>query len=347
MPVDQRDDFPSQPAQPISASVAAAQAAADAARTYTLATRAYNLDQLDIEDPSLPPKGSGDSGASRQATGLEASTSPGPESPDPFPQDLLRRASEAGIGPSEAREFGTPQALERAVELVRRNRQTPRQPEPQRQPRRQPEPQPAPLPELPDLGSYVHPQGHEFAGQPVFDPRLEEAFRARDEALLSALEEVRQLKSDLGGVRQTAAQAQAEQVNARYDAAFNAVPDEYKGLVGTGTHHDLSADGAEYQARMEVFLHAEGAREAYLKAGRTPPPFQTLFGRALRAVLGEQAQKATSQRQAERARNASGQFISPPTQSRNGSQAAPPTPAEADRHNVARLEARLREIGWN
>ncbi len=341
---DERDDFPAQPVAPTSPSALASTAAQQAAQGFQLATRAYALDQLDIEDPSYAPEPAGTPGEKGDPSASSPTSSTSPTPADSLTPEILREASAAGINADEAKELGTPAAIRRAITLVNRHRAPERQPDPT--PPVTPV-QPDYLPELPSLAEYRYPKGHEMEGQQILDPQFVQLLEARDKALLDVIEQQRQMMQDVGAVKQTAAQAAAEQVNTRYDNAFNAVPEEYKEAVGTGTYHSMDGKGAQYQTRMKVYLHTEGARQAYLQAKMTPPPFRELFDMALRAVCGGQVAQQVEKKIATQARNQVGQFIARPTNNRNGSAATPPSQAEFDRQNIARLSQRMQEMGWN
>ncbi len=337
------DNFPSQPVAPQqTASAAAATVAAQAAANFQLATRAYNLDQLDIADPSLEPEG---------VAGTAPEASPPPAgAPSDFPQDLLSSAAQLGIGAEEAKSFGSPEALRRTIDVARRV--SPRPAQPARQPAPAAVVEPEPQVELPSLRDYVYPagatdeSGRSVAGQTIFDDRLIEVLEARDEAIRNIVAENAALKKQVGAVHQTAQQAAQAQVYAAYDNAFAGVPEEYKGAVGLGSYDTMSDQSPEYQTRVEVYALAEETRKVRQALGR-PISFKDAFDRALRAVCAPQAQQATQQKVAAKRDAATGQYIARPTQSKNGSAAAAPSPADFDRQNIARLAQRMREMGMN
>ncbi len=200
-----------------------------------------------------------------------------------------------------------------------------------------------------DLGSFEYPPGavDPYLGKPLtgkeYDPRLVEAISQRDKFYQA---EIAALKQQVQGASQAARQAAQEQVNQRYDAAFAAVPDEYKAAVGQGSYHALDETSPEYRTRMEVFLAAEGMRAAYAQARMQPPAFKTLFDRALRAVLGGQPAAAPQPARAAQPRDPDTQrFLMRPTQRQNGSAAKAPTEQEHRTWAIGRLAQRMREAG--
>ncbi len=266
------------------------------------------LDELDINDPSesTPEPTPEPKPAEKPAAKVPPSVA-GASEPAAFSPELLARAREHGITASEAKEYGTPALLERAVAHMDRSLSQ-RRPEPQRQPE---PPPPEESLELPDLPAQD--------GEVEWDPKLQQWVQATRGAFDKLASENKQLKDHIAQTNQYLQRQEVERITQQWDGFFEKVPDEYKAAVGEGALADLENTAAG-DLRKDVLRTFLALQQNYQQTGQRAPSFKTLADRALRAVATPAAVSDSKPKPADddaRIRDAQGRFLSAPTARRD------------------------------
>jgi hypothetical protein len=162
-----------------------------------------------------------------------------------FSDDLL---AIAGLSEEEAiRDFETPDALQAAVRML--DRQTV-----DRAMRTPIEPAPSVLPDIVvEEEQWEMPEPTEQEGWDPDTKKLIDAVNARNDAMLAKQRE--QLKAQqayLQSMIDQQEQAAAAQRLREFDENVNALPDEYRPILGRGTVHDLNPNGIHYTNRIAL-----------------------------------------------------------------------------------------------
>lgn len=262
-------------------------------------------------------------------------TLPGATADGGFTDALLQRAYEAGIDAVEAKDYGTPKTLEKAIGHIERQAQNwarqqqyvpPQQPyHPPQQPAQQP-------PELPALDASE------------FDERLVGAITARDKHYQAQIaqqqQQLQQMHAFLQQQQAQVAEQQATQTRREIDSLFAGVGEEMKQVFGSGGRYQLSERSPEFTARMAVLDEMDVMDAGYRATGRTPPPRDVLFERAVRTIHGDKVEETATRKVQEQLRNDSGQFMAPPTK-RNGRELPP-----GDEKALQTATRMMRQMGW-
>lgn len=251
-----------------------------------------------------------------------------------WPDHLLRSAWENfGIGIDEARSFGTPANLERALGVLQsRVSQNP-------QPRTD-----TPTPEAEDSLPWEYPAGENG----LFTPEGAEWFKQRDAHFAA---ENKKLREELASVKQQSQQAQQvlqqqsmqAQVREFSEVIQSATPEEYRDLVGK-SYHDCTQEQWQRQAQVHAAVRArdlvnqeQGRRES----------LKDMYIRVLRAEFPEVQERTRSQRVSQQERDIAGQFISRPTSVDRSGNTRPRAMSEVDKTRRAEeaVAAELRKQG--
>jgi hypothetical protein len=231
------------------------------------------LEALDINDPGAAvdpaPEEKPVTPAKPEATPSVPRTA---DSGPAFAPELLARAREHGITAHEAKEYGDPKHLERALAHFDRSLA-------QRQPAA-PQQQAAPVEEEPSLPDLPDPSedGSEW------DPKLLQWAKQTRETFDRQRAENKQLNSKLDQVNQHLQRQEIERVTAQWDGFFENVPAEFKAAVGEGSIYDIDRTEAG-DTRRRVLAVALGIQDSLQKMGQRVPSFKTLAEQALRAVV--------------------------------------------------------------
>ncbi len=246
------------------------------------------------------------------------------------PEELLRRAEQAGISAEEAR--ATPPSILRR--LLDRH-----------EPIFEPEPEPPAQQFLfdPYTGQPLQkPQEQAFQFPELdpekYEPELVAAVAQQNEFLQRMAEQNRQLEQALN--QQTAAQQQRQsQDDFRTVEKLFQSDEDYADLFGKGPASSL--DSAAHRARAEVAVLMDDMANGYRSRGQAPPDVETLYERAKYALHGQRtADRLAEKKVMDRIRNREGQFVKRPTATTRNNE-PPPGPDRA----VSAVSRLLREQG--
>ena len=264
-----------------------------------------------------------------------------------FDAALLRHARDAGFSDEEARAFGDPAKLQRALTAydremlnLRRGRQngqpTQQQQPPQRQPQTPPSQQ-APREEQParDASGRFVPREEKFElklDPNLVDPEIISGFNAlqghyesRIARLEAALEEAAPV------IRRSWAETQQIKVQ-QFDTALEKLGESFAELFGNDPTDELDPQSAHFQNRDKIFIAANELAEEYQARGKRVPRFAELVRRAAYSEFGDKLkQQARAEVKAELERRQE-ESTSPPSH-RNGR--GRETPVGDDEYAVA------------
>lgn len=164
--------------------------------------------------------------------------------------------------------------------------------------------------------------------------------RHNDARADAALARVRAMEERLATITSALEERQAAEFSDRMDARFTALDEPYKEVLGEGTLAVLTPDSPFLAKRNEVveaMAEIAAGRRAH---GKPALQEDVLFQRALRAVLGEVAEKAAVKKVEEKVKRRSAQTINRPT-----SRDMRPDPKSPEDDAVAAVAARMAEWG--
>jgi len=200
-----------------------------------------------------------------------------------FSPELLNAA---GLTEEQARaDFGTPEAVQAAVRMldtrfVSSGRQA----------------QPAPEQALPD-DIVVEETPWELPPREDgedWDPdsvKLIEAMNQRTATLLSQRDlQLKQQQEYLSGLVQQQRQSESDRALAEFDGLVNSLPDDWRGLLGTGTAYDLDPNSLHFNNRMHLEQTMGALQNGNRMAGRATIAQDELMVRALSVAFPEQQQ---------------------------------------------------------
>jgi len=113
--------------------------------------------------------------------------------------------------------------------------------------------------------------------------------------------------------RSTQAQAQVQELTTQIDTAFAGLGEDFHGIVGKGTIHEIKQGSPELKARNDILAKAEILAKGYNASGRQMPVQDLIREAATLVFSGEVAKRRVND--ADRLkRERQGQFISRPGQ---------------------------------
>jgi hypothetical protein len=243
--------------------------------------------------------------AEREAASAPPSTPRGnserAESGDWLNASLLRQARAAGFSEEEARDWGSPERLQRALTALDReilsNRRgqrhdQDRQPPPREQtpPRREERP-PPPRDDQPrdQQGRFISREKLELEefDEDLVDASVSKNFtalREHYEKRIARLEEA--LEVAMPALSESYEDTRSAKI-AAFDAAIAGLDEAYLEILGEGDTADLDPESDHYRSRDRVFSTALELRDELKKRGRKVPRWEELVRRAAHLEYGE------------------------------------------------------------
>jgi hypothetical protein len=205
----------------------------------------------------------------------------------PFSDELLIRAGELGFTAGEVSRFGSPEALQTALDASERAI-------------------------LQMLGSKKEPEPEQAAETvETFEFNREKLLEKFDEEYVDFLEsnerrhfesrqalrkELADLHTQLGELKQHTESSQreiqerqAEEQQSRFDAFIDGLGEEYRDLLGSGPSKKMPPTSAEFRNRVEVWERMQALRAWHMQRGHAPEA-DKLYREALHAAFGDQFQ---------------------------------------------------------
>ena len=190
----------------------------------------------------------------------------GDTSPE-FSDELLTRAVKRGMSLSDARDFGTPESLEKALNLLDSN-------DPQSDSRGEEQEEEFNLPKL-DPEEY--------------DEDVIKLMEARDEVITKQRDELKEIRQLLEQQGEQMRASQEERFYDQVDDAFSSMAG-WKDVIGTGDRFSLGEDSAELKNRVQILEEFNVLQEADAKAGRSTA-FKKQMEKAAKNVFSDHANK--------------------------------------------------------
>lgn len=160
------------------------------------------------------------------------------------------------------------------------------------------------------------------------DKDLVTALRARDSALQSQFAEI---QAELQAVRSARAEA-------AFDQAFNSVPENLRGILGSGATDALPRDSSHFLARIEVAQECSRIISGYEAHGEKVPPLRDLIARATKSIFSEKLAKQRETELLTKVEPRQKRFTTPPSARRAESSEGTP-----DQKSLASINRILRE----
>lgn len=312
--------------------------------------RPLDLSQLDFDEPAeneeadarlreklesaAKPPASGEGG------GTDAAASPPPPPPPPPISDALKsRAKEAGYSDDDLKEFTSPKALERALDLM--DRQLARSAAVPRNPA------PATPPASAKPGEQPGTQAAEEFKVDLIDenewaPELAKPFNKLATDYSQQRDKIAKLEATVQQLLAAESGRAAASTRQQIDSMFSSLGDEYAEVFGVGEGSKLGQNSPQFNARLDVLREMDALSAGYQLTGRTPPPPDELFRRAVRMLHGERVSQEATERAKrdviDRLRNDQGQFVSRPTSRRE-------TPRPGESAAAAAIRERMAQNG--
>ena len=226
----------------------------------------YDFDDPADADPDPNEKPADDEQPADDEDAEQQTPAEETETPEPasFSPDVLNRAREMGLSDGEARQFGTEQALERAMALSDRRIATAYR-KPPGDKEKAAETETKPEDEIPDLNP------------DSYDPELVEAWDKMKGQLKDLTEQNAQLVQVNG-------RRQFDEFLGWFDQRIGQLGESYEDVFGKGASGGLATDSQEYKSRDRLIEVMEGLSPVYGDKGR-----EELFQRALKAEHGDRA----------------------------------------------------------
>lgn len=201
-----------------------------------------------------------------------------PSEPE-FDQDLLQFAhDEFGLTTQQARSFGSPEKLERALlSMARREIQMGRQ-------------QDVPEPEDPFDVSVRLPDD-DSQDEDVNKRLLNEVNNALKKLSSASKSETEKLKKTVDGLQRSLQQSQQALFVNRFDALVEKLGSAYKDVLGEGSSLELDPNSKAAQNRSRLIEEIEDQVQVAQMRGRPIPSEKTLVTRALNNLFGDRTAK--------------------------------------------------------
>jgi hypothetical protein len=266
--------------------------------------------QENVHDEVLPAdeNSGGETGAKDSAEGDTGKPSK-PDSGSGFDAALVKRAREAGMSDDEARSFGSPDALKRALDWGDRRRgQSSEQGQSQEREQKPTAPQQQRKPRI---------NLEQFELDPAFDPSLHamaKNLKGMAEQINSAFDE---LESHTLGVVNHFQEQQREAFYDRFDSMIEELGEDYAPIFGKGRRADVLNDAKAVAARAELInqMLVDAESHARINPDKPIPSERELLQRAVRALHGDKQQTIARREVAKNLRDRkTGQFVSRPAQ---------------------------------
>lgn len=253
-------------------------------------------EEAPAEDGAEPAEPEGEQSAEPEAVEPAA-----PEAPS-LPPAAVARAVQAGMSIEEILEHDTPAALERACALLERRAPKGEAGAVQRQ-------QPAePLEFKLDFTDPVTGVDiPEDQMDPVMMKNLKGMAQAVNAIQKAALMRINDLRS---GLRAIQTQAHVEWL----DGAIAGLGEQYQGILGKGTIHDLDPRGAPMQARIKLDNAMATIASGYVARGQQVPNKKVLLTQAVNMTFGDHAKSQARKEVAAKLDARAGQMTARPSQ---------------------------------
>lgn len=182
-----------------------------------------------------------------------------------FSQEVLNRASQAGITIETARRFGSEQELNSFLNRFDQPKEEPKQETKQ------------------EDDEYV-PLENEDDYDPEFVKMHKERFELR--------KEIKELKNQQQSVQDYERQRNQERLLNDFDSMVKKTPEEFKDYLGEEEFKNISPGTDHYRNRERVMQEMVAIRTGYVQSGMTPPSMQELYDRSINALFPDAVKKA-------------------------------------------------------
>lgn len=229
-----------------------------------------------------------------EAPATETTVTPAAPKADWLNPDLELLAAQAGIAQTDAVEFGSAQALRKAIGMLQG-----------RAPR-----QNADAPATTDKPVVTEPALKIELDPAKYDDDIIKQF---DNIQKHFSDEVNKLKERNAVLENSAAQVNGQAKIARFDGFIAGLGDDFQPLLGKGGVDAVDQKSDHFKNREKLFSEMQALAAGYGNVGMPVPPEAELFRKALHSTFGDQIQKIANGKLRNTVERRAKQIIAPPT----------------------------------
>lgn len=234
---------------------------------------------------------------------------------DSFTPDVLSRAAQWGMSEERARAYGSPELVDKTIELLAGSAMQRAQTQPQAQQQQQTQ---QPAPQL-DADDELQLPKLEF-GDDEIEESIAKKLTVYTESVNNILKRVNDQNRQLqGAVQQSMGAISSYQLReqvATLDSVIGGLGESMQETFGKGPTTRMSPESQQFKNRQQVFSTATAIAQGLINQGTPPqrlPPDDEIYRQAVRAVFGDQLAKAEKDQIAAGLKKQSSQAIARPS----------------------------------